>query len=222
MRIEILECRLQRGALRHQPEKIGTLAREHGFENLAGGVILVGVPRETVRKPGDRIRLIAIDGKRLRCQRPQHDGTARRERCRRDAAEVFLDLGDRGLGIDIAHDHVDRIVRMIVGVVQSVQLRRVDLRIEGVERSESVVAVRHSDEQVFEHLAEEFLRRLTLVLRHFVLDRATLDRPILLRQRQTLRARSLHAQQEVEIFRRRREEVLRDFGLRIGIPITAE
>ena len=222
MGVEILEGGLERLSRRNQPVQIGALAREHGLENLPRRVILAAIARESVGQADRRIWFIAVDPNRARPQWREPHRPARRQRSRGNRAEVFVHQLHRRRAVDVADDHVDRIVGMIPGVVERAQLRRVDLRVEGAQRAQAVVAIGGAGKHREIDLQEEAAHGVAVVLSDLVLDRAPLDLPVRLRERETARPRRLHSQQQIQILRRRHEEELRDLRLRVGVPVAAE
>src|SRR6516225_2271387 len=154
MRVEILEARLQRLTRCDQGIEVGALARQDGFENLSGCVILAAITWESIRQGHDIIWLIAINGDRLRAQRRKVYGSACGQLRRRDRTKVLVDETNGRWSVNIADDDVNSVVRMIPRVVERSQLRRVDLLVKGLQRAQPIVSVRRAHEHGEIHLGE--------------------------------------------------------------------
>jgi hypothetical protein len=139
---------------------------------------------------------------------------------RLDVAEELFDLRQRGLGVDIAGDHQNGIVRGVPGVVKALQHLRRGL-LERRPRSQRIVHVRRPRKHCRADLRIQDVRRLGEILRYLLFDGAALVIPFLFRIQHPTHACGLDMQGDIEILSRHGVEVLREAFPRIGVEVTA-
>ena len=137
-----------------------------------------------------------------------------------EGAEQRLDLGQGGLGIDIAHHHENGVVGRVPGVMKFLEIGRGGL-LERRPRAERIVRIRRVGKHGLADFRVQDVTRVGQVLCHFLLDGAALLFPAIGGLQHGLHPDRLDMQRYVEIFGRYGEQVLGQAFTRIGVEVAA-
>ena len=215
------EAAIERLALGDEILERAALAAERVGQHARRRVVGVVEAGQAEREHGEAIGQVGVQPQRARRHRTQGDVGTPGQRPGRNGAEQRPDAGQRGLGPHVADHDEDRVVGHVPGVVELLQ-HRAGRPLERGPRAERVVSIRRALEERRQELRVQEVLGVGEILRHLLLDGASLLPPAGLAGEHAAHADRLDLQRDVEVLGGDGEDVLRDGLLRVRIEAPAQ